>query len=236
LKSLPEIQVDSDITLRIRYSSRSKRLRIVISSEGAEAVAPPGFPKRQIKEFAWTKRHWIRRKLTEIRQRDLKAVDWWPIILTDGSPFRFRGDEFILKISDDGENSVKIGHGKILTVTSTEGSKSAGLRTQLDNWLQDSLKEDVKKLLNHYTPILNVTPNGFRIGRARTRWGSCGKTGRIMINRKLIAFPPEILEYIIVHELCHLRIRNHSRTFWALVASILPDYESCKLFLNRNHM
>ena len=236
MKTLPEIQLDIDIKLRIRYSSRSKRLRIVVRSEGAEAIAPPGFPERQIKEFAWEKRHWIRRKLSEIRKRTSNTVDWWPIHLTDGTPIRFRGDEYILHFIEGSDNSVKVGKDRKLSVTSTKIPDLQKLRNILDKWLKDRLIEDITELLKHYTPILNVTPNGFRIGRARTRWGSCGKTGRIMINRNLIAFPPEILEYVVVHELCHLRIRNHSRTFWNLVASILPDYNHRKFFLRQNHM
>jgi predicted metal-dependent hydrolase len=236
LKALSEIQLDRDIKVSIRYSKRSKRLKIVVSSEGAEAVAPPGFPERQIREFAWEKRRWIRRKLTEILERAAEAVDWWPDELADGTPIRFRGVEYILHLKDGSENSLKVAKEREFTVTSSKELNPLELRTLLDIWLVDRLKEDVTELLKLYNPILDVNPNGFRIGRARTRWGSCGKAGRIMINRKLIAFPPEILEYVVVHELCHLRIRNHSRTFWDLVGSILPDYKQRKYFLHQNHL
>ncbi len=89
----------------------------------------------------------------------------------------------------------------------------------------------------HFEPLL---PAGhIRITRVcvraqKTRWGSCSSTGTLSFNWKLYLAPPEILDYVVVHELCHLSEMNHSKRFWALVESILPDYKSCEKWLKEN--
>lgn len=86
----------------------------------------------------------------------------------------------------------------------------------------------------YFAPLLGVTYNRITIRTQHTRWGSCSGQGNLNFNRLLALVPREVLDYVVVHELCHLREMNHSPKFWALVESILPDYKAHKKWLKEN--
>ena len=85
-----------------------------------------------------------------------------------------------------------------------------------------------------FAPRLGVSYNRITIRTQRTRWGSCSGKANLNFNRLLILAPPEVLDYVVVHELCHLRQMNHSPEFWKLVQSVLPEYGSSKQWLKEN--
>lgn len=100
------------------------------------------------------------------------------------------------------------------------------------------LREQARKTLTaksyEYAKRLGVSFQKIRIGSQRTRWGSCSSKGTISYNWKLILMPEEIMDYVVVHELCHLKEMNHSIMFWQLVASILPDYATRRTWLKQH--
>ena len=86
----------------------------------------------------------------------------------------------------------------------------------------------------YFAPLLGVACNRITIRTQRTRWGSCSSKGNLNFNRLLVLAPAAVLDYVVVHELCHLREMNHSPQFWSLVESILPDYKQRKKWLKEN--
>ena len=114
-------------------------------------------------------------------------------------------------------------------------------RPQLPKWTEAQLQTmgaAAAKLIAdraaHFAPVLGVTYKRITIRTQRTRWGSCSSKGNLNFNRLLALVPPEVLDYVVVHELCHLKEMNHSPKFWALVESILPDYKQHKKWLKEN--
>ncbi len=101
-------------------------------------------------------------------------------------------------------------------------------KMDLDVWLDSKLLALLENLLAKYS---NLIPLRIRLGNARTRWGSCNAKGVVMINRKLVHAPIAVIEYVLVHELVHLKHRNHSRLFWSELAGILDDYQSPRIWL-----
>lgn len=87
---------------------------------------------------------------------------------------------------------------------------------------------------DYYKAMVGVDYKRLRIGDQKTRWGSCSSKGTISYNWRLILMPEEIMDYVVVHELCHLREMNHSRKFWEYVSKIMPDYESKRKWLKEN--
>lgn len=87
--------------------------------------------------------------------------------------------------------------------------------------------------MNHYAPLLGVHWRTLSLSQANTRWGSASSNGTIRLHWRLVQMPPEVLDYVVVHELAHLREMNHSARFWALVEQILPDYKQRQLQLKR---
>ena len=92
-------------------------------------------------------------------------------------------------------------------------------------------KQVFPERIHYYEPLLGVQASGIRIKDQKTRWGSCSSKGNINLNWRLILAPKEVMYYVIIHELCHLREMNHSQAFWKLVESICPDYRDHRQWL-----
>ena len=97
--------------------------------------------------------------------------------------------------------------------------------------LREQTRALVAARVNYYAPIVGVTYHQIAIRSQRTRWGSCSSKGNLNFNCLLALVPPEVLDYIVVHELCHLKELNHSERFWREVARVLPDYQARKQWL-----
>ncbi len=106
----------------------------------------------------------------------------------------------------------------------------------MEAWLDDRLAEDARSVVRRRGAPHGLEPNGVRIKDQRTLWGSCGRDGVIRLDRKLARVPKPVFEYVVVHELCHLRHRDHSAEFWALVKRVLPDYEERKRWLEAHEV
>lgn len=104
----------------------------------------------------------------------------------------------------------------------------------------EQLREQARKLVtdrvNHYAPIIGVAYNRITIRTQHTRWGSCSSKGNLNFNCLLALVPPEVLDYVVVHELCHCKELNHSARFWNEVERIIPDYKTRRKWLKDNGM
>ena len=96
---------------------------------------------------------------------------------------------------------------------------------QLAAWRAQAA-QDIPPRVAHYAAIMGLTPAAVKINAARTRWGSCSAKGNLNFSCRLMGCPPAAIDYVVVHELAHLRHHNHGREFYALVASVLPDYKA----------
>jgi len=100
--------------------------------------------------------------------------------------------------------------------------------------LRKLARELVEARAAHYAPLVGVEYNRIAIRALRTRWGSCSTRGNLNFNCLLALVPPDVLDYVVVHELCHRKQMNHSRAFWAEVEAVLPDYKTGKGWLREN--
>lgn len=91
--------------------------------------------------------------------------------------------------------------------------------------LADEASKDIPARVRRYAPIIGVTYERITIRNQKSKWGSCSSRGNLNFNCLLMLAPPEVRDYVVVHELCHLIELNHSKRFWALVAKVLPDYK-----------
>ena len=111
-------------------------------------------------------------------------------------------------------------------------------RIHLDAAKEKELRERAKSVLAQRTAYfarqIGVTYGRITVRDQKTRWGSCSQTGNLNFNFRLILAPPEVLDYVVVHELCHRRQMNHSAQFWQEVAQVLPDYRKRKAWLTEN--
>jgi len=99
--------------------------------------------------------------------------------------------------------------------------------------LREQARERFAARIAHYAPLLGVRPSALRVSSARTRWGSASTRGTIALNWRLLCLPDDLLDYVVVHELAHLREMHHGPAFWALVGAVLPDYAERRSALRR---
>lgn len=107
-------------------------------------------------------------------------------------------------------------------------------RSSLEKRYRETAKEYFPKRAAYYAALLGVSYDRIRIAGQKTRWGSCSSNKTLSFNWKLMLAPPKVLDYVVVHEICHLREMNHSPRFWALVESLMPDYKQQRKWLKEN--
>jgi predicted metal-dependent hydrolase len=219
------------ISYELRRSPKAKRLRIRVRPGQVEVVAPVKVRDWVIKAFVRENRSWIEEKKAELAEKIRQSPLPQPIPLVTGAKIPLRGSHTGLTVRDRcSDRTVQVSYESDLLVTlpaklaATE--KDAAVKAALKDWFLEQLHSDVEEISDHFTRCLRVKPQKIRFRRQKTRWGSCSAKGNINLNWHLIFVPRPMLEYVVVHELCHLRHLNHSREFWALVASQIPDYKA----------
>ncbi len=105
---------------------------------------------------------------------------------------------------------------------------------RLEAIYRKAAREYFPKRVSHYARMLGVTYGKISIRDQKTRWGSCSSEGNLSFNWRLILAPPDVLDYVVIHELCHRKEMNHSKEFWALVESLMPEYKERRKWLREN--
>jgi predicted metal-dependent hydrolase len=233
---MPEIVVeDSVLSYSIRHSTRARRIRLVVKPDKIEVVAPIGAREERLHDFVDEKRHWVHRQRERLRRR---AAAVPPRSFVSGARILFRGRWLRLwvEMADIERPSLRYAtafHVAIPRRTATRTHEELA-RREVVGWLKQRALKDAREFALEYEDRLGVAPAGIRLGDQKTRWGSCGRTGVIHLNWRLIAAPKPVYEYVVVHELCHLRERNHGPRFWRLVAEAMPDYRARRRWLRDN--
>ncbi|WP_230412240.1 M48 family metallopeptidase [Undibacterium hunanense] len=206
---------------------RSKRRSIgfLINEDGLRITAPRWVTIADIETAIHEKQSWILRKLTERRdrtQRQLEPKMHWK----DGAKLPYLGGEITLQIapaSVSGTHFLADQGTLIINLPANAGEQQ--LKDRVQAWLQQEAKRVFNERLPVFAEKLNVRYQSMALSAATTRWGSCTSQGKIRLNWRLIHFSPMIIDYVVAHELAHLREMNHSPRFWATVQSVFPDFE-----------
>ncbi len=213
------------IAYQLRYSRRAKRLSLQVVPGEVRVTSPPGVSISIIDEFVRSRTRWLTEKLAYFESVVPPSI---PFEFTDGSEVSILGRKAVLQLSENtSEVENLIERNGILYAYLPGGSD---LTLAVKKWLDDMLLSHVKGIIGKYSH-LRLIPSGIRLRTARTRWGSCSPRGAIMINRMLVHAPPGVVEYVVVHELIHLRYRNHSKKFWKTVENVLGDVKPQKQWL-----
>ncbi len=234
---MPTLLVGSTaISWRLRRSARARRLRLTVQAAGVEVVAPVRLREPEIVRFVEQHRHWLLAKVSRLR-RTLAAHPGQPR-LADGGRIPYRGRPVELRIGPAAGARTLVRYQDGFEVELPErvpdGEREAAIEAALGHWLRRQARLDALRLIERHGPPHRLIPRGLRIKDQKQIWGSCSARGLINLNWRLILAPEPVFEYVVVHELCHLRIRNHQREFWRLVAQVLPDFEPQRRWLRAN--
>jgi len=211
----------------IRYSQRAKRLRLVVTPEKVEVVAPKRTAGADIRRFVHEQQAWVCKTLAKVAAQPNQLPK--PVNYQAGAKIPFRGELWPLVLKPSARKRIKISFDQAFIVDLptllASGAVSEAIKKALTVWLKKQALVAAEQFCEQHSKRFQLYPNSIRVRQQKTRWGSCGAHNDINVNWLLILAPPAVLEYVMVHELCHIRERNHSHQFWALVAKHLPDYQ-----------
>lgn len=206
--------------------SRRRSIALVITPDGHLIVrAPLKTSADLINQFVEEKSGWISKKIGEMRQRPAATVHAYE----EGETFFYLGRDYPLHIVESGSSPIE--RTDRLCVCRT---LLPDIEHRLKCWYIQEARREIHARCMWFSMTTGYTPKSIRITDARQRWGSCTSLGGINFSWRLIQAPLEIVDYVIVHELVHLKQHDHSKKFWAKVKEIMPDYERRKEWLRQN--
>jgi len=223
-----EIKIDKIIR------SRRKSIALVVVADATLIVrAPMRTTLEYIKELVWRKRLWINKKKSWVLKNGSPAK---VKEFVDGEEFLYLGENYKLKI--DSCDIIKLDGFLYFPAKYLNGSRLKPIfcRAKMIAWYKQEAKEIITERANLYSRLTGWKFKLISITSAETRWGSCGTKGSINFAWKLIMAPLEVIDYVVIHELTHLAVRNHSAKFWDKVRDVVPDYKTRRKWLNDNRM
>lgn len=227
----------TDIPYQVRFSSRAARKRIVVTPEGVTIVAPAGASwdgSDGLLAYVKAKRRWIFDSVREVEDGHRKLLTQR---YASGAKLQYRGRWLMLDVQPGPVAQVEIScRSKFHAVVppDLEGlGRLEAIRTAFDVWLRDRAERDLLRFGRHHEARLGVKATAFRLSRAKSRWGSCGRDGIVRVHWRLIQAPKVAMEYVVAHELVHLLHRNHSPAFWLKLAETMPEWAKAKEMLER---
>ncbi len=227
---------DLPFSYSIRRSQRAVKVRIVVKPGKVEVVAPPKAVESNIHRFVQTQQQWVLQALAKMAEKT-QHHNLAPQRYGHGADIPYQGQFFKMTVRPSRLKRIKIEFFNefIAHVPETMPVKeqSEHIRAALINWIKKQAKTQVGQLITQHAPKNRLYPRSVTIKTQKSRWGSCGIHNDIHINWLLLLAPIEVLEYVVVHELCHIREKNHSRQFWALVAEHLPEYQQHRRWLKQ---
>ena len=224
------IELDGLTVELIRKNVKNVRLRVEPPGGRVVVTAPHLIRERVILRFINEKRGWIdkhREKFASLRREP-------PRLFEDEEVHELFGKDYILRVSETGGRQKISLSGDLIVMTAKEGSGIDERRELLNKLYRQKLKESIPGLIEKWEPVMGVSVSGFGIRKMKTRWGTCNtSTGKIWVNLELAKRHPDYLEYLVVHEMCHLLERSHNRRYKSLMDGFLPNWRSLRGGLNR---
>jgi predicted metal-dependent hydrolase len=211
--------------------SRRRSIGFVVDDLGLTVTAPRWVTQAQIDAAIREKERWIIAKTAEMqeRRRSVPRVRW-----EHGGTLPYLGSPLTLCLASGSQTGAAVEFEAqtrrlILCLPPSAGHQQVKDRVQ--GWLQGEAKRIFAERLEFYAARLGVRHRALRLSSAATRWGSCSADGRILLNWRLIHFPMSSIDYVVAHELAHLKEMNHGPGFWRTVAQILPGFEAARAHL-----
>ncbi len=205
----------------LRRSARRRSIGLRVNAQGLTVSAPPCTPLHDIEAVLCQRAVWIARcmaQATQHKSAQQAAAQW-----RAGGSVPFLGTPITLRLAGTASATLQ---GDELLLPLPAAASAQEVRCAAQTWLLGQARRMFTRQLDEWAPRVGVRWQRLTVSRARTRWGSASADGAIRLNRRLIHLPPELVDYVVVHELAHLHEMNHSARFWQHVERALPDYEA----------
>ncbi|MFT3953590.1 MAG: SprT family zinc-dependent metalloprotease [Piscinibacter sp.] len=230
-----EIQLGEHVVAYALKRARRRSIGFIVGAEGLSVNAPRWVGLGDIEAALREKSGWILRKLREQQervQRQLQArIEW-----RDGAAVPFLGETVIVVLDPRATGAVLNSDAEALPgvprltlhVGLPHTAAPEQIRDTVQSWLQRQARRIFEERVQHFADRLGVRCTRLSLSSAQTRWGSASADGSVRLNWRLVHFALSTIDYVVTHELAHLREMNHSPRFWDVVRSVLPDYERAR--------
>ncbi|UAK25746.1 M48 family metallopeptidase [Sphingomonas nostoxanthinifaciens] len=221
------------ITYELRRSAFATERRITVTPGQVEVLALTADDEDDIAGFLNRKRQWLFNAVRDMEQVEASrhAV---PRFMT-GSKILYRGRKvrLVVRPTDAGRATVSYRNGFIVDLPDwSEKDPDRLVASELKFWLKARARRDVKQLVAAIGGRLEMRPASVRVTDMVAGWGSCGAAGNLLVNWHLIFAPKRVMEYVVAHELAHLKRRTHDEQFWAIVRKLMPNFEPARHWLD----
>lgn len=211
---------------QLSYQLERRQRRTVglkITADGLVVHAPKRLSQSLLESLIAQKADWIQKKLSAQTHNKIPALQW-----QDGEQLLLLGNTVILATRHD-ERSKAVNHAPgVLHLAMPNHNEPPAVARKVLQWYKKQAMTDFARRLEIFSAKLGVALPKLLLSNARTRWGSCNSKREVRLNWRLLQAPPHLINYVICHELAHLKEMNHSAKFWAVVASIYPDYKAAE--------
>ena len=211
-------------------TDRVKSASIDVEDNLVKVTVPKNLSDERIEELIKGRILWIKQKLA----LQASAIVSKPKEYVDGEAFAYLGRNYRLKCANGTEESVKLRSGYLNVTTKNGKRNSEYIKAAIEQWYRTKALSRLIDKTKRYSAILKVEPTSINLKDYKAMWGSCSPKGVVSYNWRIILAPHKIVDYIVVHELCHLIEPNHSSKYWKQVRSVIPDYENSKEWLKNN--
>lgn len=212
----------------VRSARRKKTIALLIEPSGKVVLrAPLNTPGSKLSDIVRSKAEWIIRKQRSLSETLYPAEKGY----VSGESFPYMGRHIRLEIIDSPEQMepvVRMNRDRLEVYfyrTNRDGEYSEEIKLAITRWYREQAAREIPERVKIYSEKMGLTDVVALIRNQEKRWGSCNAKGVIRLNWRIIMMPMSILDYVVVHELCHIRHRNHLKEFWKYMGMIMPDYE-----------
>jgi len=217
----------------VRRSTRAKQVRLEVRPRtGLTVVIPSSYNLKHLSTLLESKGKWILDKITKYKeiqslpaQKENKTAD---VISYLG-----RNLELVKRQNGNNPNCVTLERNRLIV---TIGSASSRLNSALEQWYRMQAVKLIKERTYRLSARMGLTYNRITIRGQKTRWGSCSRRGNLSFNWRLIMAPEPVIDYVIIHELSHLKEMNHTKRFWEMVAEYCPRWHEYRKWLRDHEM
>lgn len=208
---------------------RTKRrtMALIIERNGRLVVrAPMGAKQERIDKFIKSKEKWILRKQEQVKSY---YPPFMPKEYVNGEGFWYLGNIYKLQLADEKKPLLYLNGNFQLARIALDKAPAV-----FERWYREQAYTVISERVQWYAAKHGYSPKKVKITSARTRWGSCSDRGTLSFAWRLVMAPTPVIDYVVIHELVHLHVKNHSKKFWARVGVIMPDYQQNIEWLEKN--
>ena len=215
----------------VRSRRRTAALHIV--GHHLQVRVPQQVSDDRIIEILQTKRSWISKKVVQLKEVHFPK----PKEFISGETFLFLGQNYRLQVQEGHQVGVELLNGYLLTTVRTSDigeQRKEKIKKYLEYWYRSRARERLLEKVDRYSKLIGVSSKGLRVGSFKSKWGSCDSRSKLAFNWNLIKAPHAVIDYVVIHELCHIIQPNHSTLFWQEVEKSDPAYKEHRARLKKH--